>query len=199
MDKYLAIVKSLSRALMFGVSLLLSFNCRALVAKGEKVIFLWKEPASLNSAFISEMQKMFIETFIAQYHLSNSFTDLTDNNLENILQEYFEKSIKPRFVNKEDQYFLCAQTQDKIIGFVFWEKLENQQAYVAELAIAKAYWRQGLGKIFMLSIFDKLPDTKKIVLLTEHENKGAQRFYESLGYKPFLITYQNLLIVVDIT
>jgi ribosomal protein S18 acetylase RimI-like enzyme len=180
---------------MFGILSLVSLNMYSSVAhpkeyksyrttRGEQVAFIWKEPDTLSNEFKAEMLEMFIDTFIAQYRESGSFSESSDAELRNILQEYFAKSISLRFANKKDQYFLYAQANDKVIGFVFWEKLDEQQAYVAELAIAKDYWRQGLGKIFMQSIFAKLPDTKKIVLLTEHENEGAHRFYESLGYKP---------------
>jgi len=151
--------------------------------KDNQFALTWEDPGTISLTTQQEMQMMCVDAFVSQYRASGSFSEFSDEKLKEILIDYFMKSIQPRFVLDGKQYFLSARFNGKLIGFIFWESLDKERAYVAELAIAKDYWRQGLGKILMNTIFDKKPLTKKIVLLTEHENKGAQNFYEALGYK----------------
>ncbi|MGI9214741.1 MAG: GNAT family N-acetyltransferase [Gammaproteobacteria bacterium] len=150
---------------------------------GKTFKLYWEDPEKLNVAVKQQMKKLFIDSFVLQYRTNKVMTDLTDIQIKNDLENYFIKSIEPRFINNKKQYLLCARVKQRLFGFIFWEYLGDNQVYVAELVISPNYWRQGLGTMFMKSIFNKKPNTKKIILLTERENHGAKKFYEAIGYK----------------
>jgi len=152
---------------------------------GDTLVLLWEDSAKLSVFSQQQMQDLFVEAFLKQYRISGTMNDLTDEEVEDSLIDYFAAYIQPRFGegNKYKQYLLCARYIGQICGFVFWDDLGDNQAYAAEVAIAPKYWHQGLGKIFMKSIFYRQPHTNKILLLTNHQNKGAKQFYEAIGYQ----------------
>lgn len=150
---------------------------------GKTFALYWENPEKLNLISRQQMKRLFVDSFILQYRTNKAMLDFTDAQIKSDLAKYFVKAIKPRFINNNKQYLLCARARQKLLGFIFWEDLGENEAYVAELVVSPNYWRQGLGKVFMGSIFNKKPDAKKIILLTEHENYGAKKFYEALGYK----------------
>lgn len=97
------------------------------------------------------------------------------------LSEYFNNKIIPRLQSK--QLIYSAFDKDKLIGFVIFEKWEESSYYLAEMAIAHKYQRQGLGKQLAFSIFDRDREAERIYLMTEAKNLQAQSFYEKIGFK----------------
>jgi|GEM_PF-6244542 ribosomal protein S18 acetylase RimI-like enzyme len=164
-------------------------NVRELYMKYQSVngttfALYWEDPGKLNYLSRQQMRKLFIDSFIVQYRINKAMQNLTDEQLKKDLGHYFARHIMPCFRSDNKQWLLCAREKEKIVGFIFWEVLNESQAYVAELVISPDHWRQGLGRALMKSIFDKKPNIKKIVLLTEHKNHGAKNFYKALVYKP---------------
>ncbi len=151
---------------------------------GHSVIFAWEDPTQLDELSRQDMESMFIASFLLQYRTHDVMHHAMDGEIKDYLTDYFVTFIQPRFSHDDAHYFLCARSEGKMIGFIFWEELSDNQAYVAELAVAPEYWRHGLGKIFMDSFSAKMPHTQKVLLITQIENKGARKFYEALGYSP---------------
>lgn len=102
------------------------------------------------------------------------------SNTEQLL-DYFNKKVIPRL--EKDHFIFTAFDNDRIVGFSIFEKWEVHSYYLAEMAILPKYQHQGIGKQLVFSIFDKDQETEKIFLITEKGNKGAQSFYEKIGFK----------------
>lgn len=157
-------------------------------ADGKIFSLYWENAGNLSFKLKQEIKQLFIDSFLAQYRTVGITPHLTDSQIKTDLKGYFIKSVEPRFINNSKQYLLCASINKKVLGFIFWEDLGKNQVYIAELAIACQYWRHGLGKLLIGSIFNKKPNTQKIVVLTEIKNYGAINFYVAMGYKPSTYT-----------
>ncbi len=51
------------------------------------------------------------------------------------------------------------------------------------MAITPAYQNKGIGKKLVFFIFEKHPNTEKIVLITEKGNIQSQAFYKAVGFQ----------------
>ena len=129
------------------------------------------------------IEPMFIRSFLTCYRTSQTRGHMSDKDIAAYLENYFTKYVRPRLVSEEEQWFCFAREGDELIGFAIFEKHPNREIYVAELAISPEHWRKGLGKAMMDAILEKEPETRKILLITEHDNKLSQKFYEGLGYR----------------
>ena len=97
------------------------------------------------------------------------------------LEDYFAEKFVPRL---EKPLILCAAIDHhRIVGYALFEKLSTSY-YLAEMAVHPDYQGKGVGKKLVFSIFEKDPAAKKIVLLTEIENRWSKPFYEKIGFKP---------------
>ncbi len=149
----------------------------------------WENPATVSAEDIDDLRQMMTRSFFLCYRAYSAFQDRTDEELLAYLESYFDTFIVPRL--KEPGLFLFARNENRIVGFALFEKMAEDQIYVAELAIDADFWKQGLGRRLMSAIIEKEPSTKKIFLLTQWLNKGAQGFYEALGYQPSSFTHEG--------
>ena len=81
--------------------------------------------------------------------------------------------------------------QDKLVAFAIFEKWEAQSYYLAEMAVLPGYQQKGIGKQLVFSIFAEDPEAKKILLVTEKNNRWAQAFYEKIGFKASPFQHPN--------
>lgn len=158
-------------------------------AKGNIFNLNWEDPTQISSPDLEQMRKFFISTFLKSYRLSHTRDDQSDANLEFFLADYFDHSIQPKVKNDKELFFLSAKLEDKWVGFALFERVDAETIYMGELAISEDFWRQGLGRRMTYSIIEKDPAVHKIVLLTEWKNLQAQKFYESIGFKPVDYTH----------
>jgi ribosomal protein S18 acetylase RimI-like enzyme len=131
------------------------------------LIFTWL--SVVTSSQTQQFYDVFISAFLPQ-----------GRETSEELADYFNNKIKPRL--EQEQLIYTVLDCERIVGFVVFERWGDQSYYLAEMAIAPEYQRQGLGKQLVFSIFDKDPTTQKIVLVTEEANRSAQLFYEKIGF-----------------
>lgn len=123
----------------------------------------------LTSSQIGQVHQVFLSAFLPQ-----------GRNDEKTLTAYFNQKIIPRLTNSP--LIIAALDRDQIVGFALFEKWENGEYYLAEMAVLPEYQRQGIGKKLTLSIFDKDPAAKKLVIVTDKDNVWARSFYEAIGF-----------------
>jgi ribosomal protein S18 acetylase RimI-like enzyme len=110
------------------------------------------------------------------------------SNIEQ-LSDYFHNKIKPRL--EENQLTITVWDQANLIAFAIFEKWAEQTYYLAEMAVLPEYQQKGIGKQLAFSIFNKDIETKKILLITEKNNKWSQAFYEKIGFKRSSFQHPN--------
>src|SRR5579872_3226264 len=81
------------------------------------------------------------------------------------LSDYFNKKISPRL--EKGHLIYAAFDNNRVIGFVIFEKWGGQNYYLAEMAVLPEYQRHGIGKQLVFSIFDKDQAAEKVLLVTE--------------------------------
>jgi [ribosomal protein S18]-alanine N-acetyltransferase len=79
--------------------------------------------------------------------------------------------------------FLVAHTGKKIAGYIAAYP-EKETAYIASIAVDPAYRGQGLGRLLMQSVMQKLAQTgaDTIGLHVREDNASAIHLYQSLGF-----------------
>lgn len=85
---------------------------------------------------------------------------------------------------KDGVYFVRAFTKDKLAGYASYEKTDvDGEIYIRQLAVEPECQRKGVGKKLSLdAIFQLLPNTKHILVITRKTNESAIRFYRSLAF-----------------
>lgn len=125
----------------------------------------------LTASQIEQVHQVFLSAFLPQ-----------GRNDEQTLTGYFNQKIIPRLT--DNPLAIAALVEDQIVGFALFENWGNEEYYLAEMAVLPEYQRQGIGKKLTLSIFDKDPVAKKLVIVTDKDNTWARSFYEALGFTP---------------
>ena len=81
--------------------------------------------------------------------------------------------------------FLVAQENNMVVGYIiFWIRFEDE-GHIISLAVDKKYRRRKFGTQLVqtaLDIFKKF-GIEKVKLEVRAKNKGAIKFYKSLGFK----------------
>jgi len=144
----------------------------------------WENPTLIASHDLKQMKDFFIAAFLKSYRLSHTRDDQSDEILKGFLSDYFDHYIQPKLQTDSELLFLSAKSNDRCVGFAIFEKLDTETVYMAELAVAEEFWRQGIGRRMTFSIFEKDLGVHKMVLITEWTNLQSQKFYESMGFKP---------------
>ena len=153
--------------------------------KGAVFELTWSQPGAFAALDQESLKSLFIPAFRSTYRLHGAFDSWTDGEVDHYLADYFDTAIAPRLKDPSPSLrFVSVTAEGKLVGFALFEKTGQEEIYVGELAIDPEHWRQGLGRFLMEAILEKEPETKKIWLITENVNRGAQRFYESLGFQP---------------
>ena len=114
------------------------------------------------------------DVYLAAFTPQNRFKD-------HELEDYFAEKVMPRL--KKPLLLAVAIDQNRIIAYAIFEKFAMNY-YLAEMAVQPEYQGKGIGKKLVFSILEKDPAAKKIVLLTEIENRWSRPFYEKIGFKP---------------
>lgn len=129
------------------------------------------------------MKAVFIQAFLATYRWSQAYSDWTDEEIcKRLDEEDFEKVIRPGLRCGTPQTYLSVKEGENLIAYALFEFLEKGEVYLVEMAVLPKYWRQGLGRQMIGMFLERNPDTEKVLLVTEHINKLAQKFYESFGF-----------------
>lgn len=83
---------------------------------------------------------------------------------------------------------LLAWDENQLVGLAsysfLWPAADvTRSLFVKELYVAKTYWRSGVGRTLMQSLFEVAMqhDCSRVEWMTDEDNPGAQQFYEALG------------------
>jgi len=93
-------------------------------------------------------------------------------------QALFEREINFPLSN-----FYAALDDGRVAAYGgFWQVLD--EGHIVSLAVHSGYRRQGLGKIFLKFLLDKMNvlKIKKVLLEVRHNNIGALQLYKSFGF-----------------
>jgi ribosomal protein S18 acetylase RimI-like enzyme len=148
---------------------------------GNEYTLGWEDPTEMALGERKGFIEMFIRSFHQAYRACGSFADKSDEEVDAYLANYCTTFVEPHFA-KSSSLFVVLRRDGEIIGGAFFEKSAKDEIYVAELVIDSQHWHKGLGRYLMEALLQKEPGTKKIWLITEWANKGAQGFYEALGF-----------------
>lgn len=70
-----------------------------------------------------------------------------------------------------------------MVGFAgFKDTDQKNEIYISLLAIDPDYWKLGLGKELVFSIFNIKQETERLVVVTRRINEVARQFYAHLGF-----------------
>ncbi len=86
-------------------------------------------------------------------------------------------------INNPDIYFGIAKDNGQMIGLVTARKLDNHTIMMQRLYIKSSYHRQGIGTQLILEAIKSFPQTTKLKLEVEEQNKKALAFYKKCGFK----------------
>lgn len=138
-----------------------------------------------------QMKAIFIDSFWKMYRLCDGFTEKSDLEILNYLSSDFDLIVRPSLHSNTPQTFFAAKINGQLVGYALFESINKDVSYIAELAIAQAYWHQGIGTKLTFAILASDPEIKKIVLVTEILNSISRMFYEHLGFIPSNYTHDG--------
>ncbi len=143
--------------------------------KGESVMYEW-----INGGDLIGEEEVFINAFSEAYR--DLYLDV-DNKYE-LLKNAFEDERNELNNDSKNIYCISAKKDNKVVGYASFEEGDNPyEVYIRQMAVDPSCWSRGIGRNIVFAILDKLPDTKKIVLITRSTNNIACTFYRTLGFK----------------
>ncbi|WP_079525410.1 GNAT family N-acetyltransferase [Halobacillus hunanensis] len=80
-----------------------------------------------------------------------------------------------------DEVFLGCFQKDRLIGFISFKKKRGNLVDIHRLVVDPAYFRQGVAKSLLSSLFKRFPNSTFIVT-TGKGNSPAQTLYENEGF-----------------
>ncbi len=89
-------------------------------------------------------------------------------------------------------FFLVAEKDSTIIGYIIGEKREDE-GLIVSIAVSYDHRLQGVGTSLMEEI-QKMMDVKTFILIVRETNQEAQIFYDKLGFSQIMRIenyYQN--------
>lgn len=109
-----------------------------------------------------------------------------DSLIDNFDYQKAEQSFKDK-INKKDSIFKVALADDKIVGYICFNKADNQykdyKYIINYLHILKSYQGKGIGKTFfnIVKQYAKDNNINKFYVSCNKYNYGAHKFYEKMG------------------
>lgn len=79
-----------------------------------------------------------------------------------------------------NDFFLIAEVNSKIIGYILAEKRDGE-GVVISIAVSPENRLQGVGTSLMETVQKKM-DVERFFLIVRESNRGAQIFYDELGF-----------------
>lgn len=142
---------------------------------GNQIELNWIEQLDL-----SQEEQVFIDAFLEAYK-DFSIEQLGISDKHTFLKSAFQDVVEDSENGKI--FLLSAKLDGKVIGFAgFKDTDQNNEVYIAQLAIDPRFWQQGLGKELVFSIFDIKKETERLVVIPRRINEVARQFYSHLGF-----------------
>ena len=112
------------------------------------------------------------------------------------------KSLAEAYVYYDTSRPFVIYCADQMVGFVLLRDLPDLGCYyISQFMIDQRYQRQGYGKQAMLLLIDMLKKEGRfpcIHLCFTESNEGAKRFYEGLGFTPFDVDADEIIMALKI-
>jgi RimJ/RimL family protein N-acetyltransferase len=105
---------------------------------------------------------------------SGDFESLSDDEIKNQVKEMADDT---------DSWHWMIQVDDKIVGHINLNKLDNQKAELQIIIGEKEYWGRGIGKQAGTQIIKKAKNFNRIYIEVRPENSRALNLYQKLGFK----------------
>ncbi len=90
----------------------------------------------------------------------------------------YSREIFEDYVNSD--YFIVAEQDSKIIGYVLGEERE-EEGVIVSIAVSPAHRLRGVGTSLMKKIQRKM-DVNRFFLIVRESNREAKIFYDKLGF-----------------
>lgn len=86
---------------------------------------------------------------------------------------------------QEAFWFWVAKKENAIVGYLVCQVVEEKEAELHNIAVAREYQRQGIGKTLLQKLIGDLKqkNVSEIFLMVRASNLPAQKLYESFGFK----------------
>lgn len=154
-----------------------------------------------KEVIIREAEKSDAEQMISFYNFVGGETDFLSFGKDDFRKNPAEYENYIEDIKKEyNSIILLAITEGEIIGIATInsnQKTRTRHVGVLGIVIKKRYWGLGLGKKLMNLLINWAKSnniTKKILLLTNENNKAAQDLYKKVGFiEEGLLTKDNYI------
>ncbi len=148
--------------------------------QGNQIICEWCDQSALE-----KVRSVYVAGF-----LGHDFLEIEDpNEAKKAIDAVWTRRIVgyiPKFERQPPEAFLVtAKKSSEIVGFVIFEERKPREVYVTPLVIHPSMQKTGLGKELIFSILKRMPDLKKMSLITMRSNANAIGFYKHNGFKEF--------------
>ncbi len=155
------------------------------------------EPEDLEDRdILMRAKELFIKTFLEVYEEYSPEQLYLENKseLRPLIEVAFESEENDFINKKKEALFVVARDveSNKIIGFVSYdntETSENRTIYIRQLAIDRAYRKQGLGKALVLDMIKIIAQNQPAVVMVcaRKINESAISFYHKLNFQDALM------------
>lgn len=94
-----------------------------------------------------------------------------------------------RFYEIITEGFLVAEIENKVVGYVIGNLIDESEGHILAIATAPKYRRRGVGTALLHAVVAALKDkgAKKVRLELKLNNTDARKFYSGLGFKELQI------------
>jgi ribosomal protein S18 acetylase RimI-like enzyme len=151
----------------------------------------------VNKTDIPALSALATKTFVDAF--GHTFTPhKLAERLKGRSESYFVEVIK-------NDTILIAEEKDRLIGYVQFGPVEmeldvetsKQDQELKKLYVLSNYQRRGIGKLLIDTALatPQLAKAKNIYLDVWYKNKGAQRLYESFGFKVLDDSTEDLIMI----
>jgi ribosomal-protein-alanine N-acetyltransferase len=110
-------------------------------------------------------------------------------------REQYPRGVFLMFLENNPETFLVAEYNGKVIGYVMGYLKPDFEGHVMSIAVDPVYRGNGIGKMLMIAVIDKLIKlgARYIGLEVRVSNERAIKLYERLGFKKLkrIISYYS--------
>jgi ribosomal protein S18 acetylase RimI-like enzyme len=159
-------------------------------SKSVKPYFVKDSSVSLFNSNEDDYNQLLALTYLSGHEsrfVKDSFFDASD--FKRLYKHWIDKNLSE--VNNQ---VLVYKIKKKIVGFVSFSKNEDQAA-IELIAVDEIYQGQGLGKLLIQEVENKLSPNSILSVPTQESNIGACKFYTKYGFnlknKIYIYHYAN--------
>lgn len=146
----------------------------------EPIICKWCDSSDLEA-----VRPVYIEGFLHHDFLEETDDDRAKRKISDVWSSRIIGYIPKLDKLPPEAFFATAKKCSRVVGFVIFEIREFRNAYVTPLVVHPSMQGSGLGKELIFSILRRMPDLRRISLITMRSNDNAINFYRHIGFTEF--------------